>query len=173
AHVLSPEIFTHMPGSETFCIVNDVYVPRLRAGDDRIRAIFTTRPFFDLGTVEDFAEAQFDLMREGLRDFPHLFTGLVQKRRHVYVAASVKIPRSAAVVGPTAICAGATVGENAQIGPNAVIGASATIGDGARVTRSIVWPGARVEPGETLANVVRMPTLDATIPRTREPLFNG
>ncbi|MCC6157504.1 MAG: NDP-sugar synthase [Deltaproteobacteria bacterium] len=173
AHVVSPEIFDHMPSSDAFCIVNDVYVPLLRAGDERIRAIFTTRPFFDLGTVEDFAEAQFDLMREGLKDFPHLYSGLVQKKRHVYVAASVKISRSAAVVGPAAICAGVNIGENAQIGPNAVIGAGVTIGDGARVTRSIIWPGARVNTDETLANVVRMPTLDATIPRTREPLFNG
>ena len=173
AHVISSEIFRHMPDADAFCIVNDVYVPLLRAGEERIRAVFTTRPFFDLGTVEDFAEAQFDLMREGLKDFPHLFAGLVQKRRHVFVAASVKIPRSAAVVGPAAICAGATIGENAQIGPNAVIGPGAAIDGEARVTRSIVWPGARGEAGETLANVVRMPGLDATIPRTREPLFNG
>ncbi len=173
AHVIAPEIFEHMPASDAFCIVNDVYVPRLRAGDERIRAIFTTRPFFDLGTVEDFAEAQFDLMREGLKDFPHLFAGLVQKRRHVYYAASASVASDSAIVGPAAICAHAKVGERTQIGPNAVIGDGATIGDGARVTRSIVWPGARVEPGETLTNVVRTPTLDATIPRTREPLFDG
>jgi NDP-sugar pyrophosphorylase family protein len=173
AHVLSRVIFDRMPDADVFCIVNDVYAPLLRAGETRIRAVFTERPFFDLGTLSDYAEAQFELIREGLRDFPHFFTGLVQRKRHVFLSPSAKIDPSASLVGPCAVCAGATVGARAQVGPGAVVGERVVVEAGARVTRSVLMPGARTEADETLVNVVRTASLEATIPRSREPLIDG
>ena len=61
----------------------------------------------------------------------------------------------------TAVRRGATIGAGAVVVCGTTIGQYAFIGAGAvvegRVERSVLWPGARVEPGEVLRDAVRTP----------------
>ena len=48
-------------------------------------------------------------------------------------------------------------------GGASVIGAGAVVGTGADLVRSVVWPGAVVDPGERLVDAIRTPTLTVLV----------
>ena len=55
----------------------------------------------------------------------------------------------------------------AASGGTAVVGAGATVADGARLERSVVWPGAEVAAAEHLVDAVRTPRITVLVRETR------
>jgi len=154
-HVISPEIFRHMPEENIFCIIRQVYVPLIKTSSGAVRGHFTDAPFFDLGTPRDYAETQFELMRSLRGTFPHAFIGLAEKGESVFLSPSARIHPDAVLVGPCAVCADAIIEAGARIGPDAVIGAGAKIGMNSRVRQSVVLPGSVIEM-ETLSRLIHI-----------------
>jgi len=144
-HAISPEIFQHMPAEESFCINADVYLPLLTQSPGSVRAVFTDTPFFDLGTPDDYAAAQFVAMEQKPCPFPGTIFGMIEGPQGVFVSQRAHVDRSATLNGPCAVCDGAIIEKNVEIGPEIVIGAQARIKEGCRIARSIVMPRCVVE----------------------------
>jgi len=144
-HAISPEIFQHMPTQGSFCINADVYLPLLEKSPGSVRAVFTDTPFFDMGTPDDYAAAQFVVMEQKPCPFPGVIFGLTEGPPGVFVSPGARVDRSATLNAPCAVCAGAVIEKDAKIGPEIVIGANAQIKEGCRIARSIVMPVCIVE----------------------------
>ncbi len=140
AHAISPEIFRHMPQSNSFCINADVYLPLIQKSPGSVRAHFSDTPFFDLGTPDDYAAAQFVILDRKPCPFPYALSDLRETAPGVFISPDARVDRSAKLNAPCAICAGAVVEKDTQLGPEIVIGANARAPEGCKIAKSIVMP---------------------------------
>lgn len=146
AHLLSPEIFRYLPSDEVFCIVRQAYQPLLAARPGRVRAVYGTGRFFDLGRLEDYLAANWSLLDDpGPFDF---------------------LPRPAATENfrpPVLRGEGALVADGASLGPYVVLGDRARVESGVRLERTVVWPGAVAR--ESAADAVITPRRVVSSPK--------
>ncbi len=100
------------------CVVRHT-LRRLLARGERVSGVVDTGPWYDLGTVRSYAEAQFALLRG-------------------------EIP----LAGWTAPAGAVLVGQGAELGPGVAVGREVCVGSGARIEgrgevgQAIVWDGA-------------------------------
>jgi mannose-1-phosphate guanylyltransferase len=130
-HVTRPSVMARLPDGESDSI-RQGYLPWMHAGE-RVAAYEHTGGYFaEHSTPERYIESSWALMAGArLRHPPGTATG---------IDPSAQVDRTATIVGPVKICAGAVVAPGITVGPNVVIGARA------RVSRSleqtIVWADA-------------------------------
>jgi len=125
-HAMEPEIFDHMPARSEFGILEEVYIPLLRAGGTLGAWLQPAGArWTPVGTPRELLEANLSALAEETGDPDGSWIG-----------------------------AGAQVSEDARIGPRAVIGAGARVPDGAIVRDSLLLPGARLRAGASLERAI-------------------
>jgi len=136
-HVLEPVVFDYLP-AEGFSCINDHAVTRMIEDGLDVAAWLDAGPWYDLGTPAAYLQANRDLAAGRVR-LDQLAPGGTFQPDAVLLDDNV------------------TVEAGARLGPEVVCGAGCAIGTGARVSRSVLWPGARVAPGEQLDGLIVTP----------------
>jgi NDP-sugar pyrophosphorylase family protein len=151
-HVTRPSVVQRLPDGEA-CMVRQGYLPWIREGRTVAAFVDDGGTFFaEHSTPARYLQSNLALVQGArLRCAPGALHG---------VHPSASIHSSAVIEPPVRIGAGAIIGEQAVVGPDAIIGAGAEIEPGARVTRAVVWRGARAR-GHLEQCIV---TPEATIP---------
>jgi mannose-1-phosphate guanylyltransferase len=131
--VLGARLREHLPTRG--CLVGDGYIPALRRGE-LLRAVPYDGPFDDIGTCAHYLAANLDW--------------LARRRAAVDVTADVNVDVGMAMPRAQRAPASSWVGPGARVGPSVVldgsiVGADAEVSGAGRVTRCVLWPGARVE----------------------------
>ncbi len=150
--VVSRDLFGRLPFDEgrPACIVHDGYRALLDSG--RVRAFASRGGWADLGTPADLLATTADLLA---RDLPRRDDARYEEpQERVWVGRDVAIDPSARLVPPVLLGRRARVGADVVLGPFTVVGDGALVDDGARLVRSIVFPGARARGAHTGAIVV-------------------
>jgi mannose-1-phosphate guanylyltransferase len=136
-HVIQPELVERLPddGAER-CIVRQGYVPWIAAGVP-IHAHVADGYFMEHSTPERYLDGNFNLLngRVTLTHAPGPLSG---------IDPAAEIHSEAEIVAPVRIGAGARVGAYAVVGPDVVVGSYASVVAGVRVSRSVLWPNARL-----------------------------
>ncbi len=156
-HVMEPGVFERMPKREVFCINRDVYAHWIRAGHPCYG--YLHRGYWrDLGTPADYLQANLDLL-----DQDHPFSCPEPP------GGTFEQSPQASMTPPCRFGAGSVLQGDAKVGPGVTLGAGSHVGPGARVTRSVLWPGARIEAGEVVDQMIvtrfqRVPALPQDTP---------
>ena len=125
-HVMEAQIFERMPASGEFGIVDDVYIPLLRAGGPLGAWLQPSEArWTPVGTPRELLDANLRALGDETGDPAGVWIGK-----------------------------GAEVADGARVGPRAVIGAGAAVPDGAVVRDALLLPGARLQPGARLERAI-------------------
>jgi mannose-1-phosphate guanylyltransferase len=124
----------YIPGN-SFYHFRDALIPALFERGEKIMAYAADSYWNDIGTVEAYIQAHLDV-----------FGGGGTSRCRAAAAAGMPAP-GAGFHAPYYIEGGLKLGEGASVGPNVACYAGCEIGGGARLTNSVVMPGARVPRG--------------------------
>ncbi len=143
-HVTRPSVMRRLPDGESDSI-RQGYLPWMHAGG-AVAAFEHERGYFaEHSTPARYLESNLALVRgANLRFPPGPLSG---------VDPGARLAPDATIVGPVRIGPGATIGAGAVVGPDAVIGSGAVVEPGAKVTRTVVWAGARAT-GELTSRIV-------------------
>jgi NDP-sugar pyrophosphorylase family protein len=156
-HVLSPRVLRAMPKRDVFCIVREVLVPLVRAGE-RVVAFPAKGTWIDAGAPADYLAANENVLSAAIADPGGPLGSLLAETREVspsvFVAVTATIAADVRFAGPVLVGGGATIGPGATLGPRVVVGEGATVGAGARLADTVVWDGAGVPDGTDAARAV-------------------
>ncbi|MDX1762788.1 MAG: NDP-sugar synthase [bacterium] len=144
-HVLEPQALNALPDRNRFCINRDVYPQWVRSGKKCFGFIHEGY-WKDLGTLEDYFQANMDLLEERGISNPR-----AAGRKAEYSTEDISLEP------PYLVGDGVFLGETSRIGPRAIIGHGSRIGPQARITNSIIWPDASIEPGEQIDGMIVTP----------------
>jgi mannose-1-phosphate guanylyltransferase/phosphomannomutase len=141
-YVLSTDAMHGLPASGPVDFARDVF-PRLMSQGRPVAAVEAATTWSDLGTLESFRDAHLDAVRRGMpgvptRDVPPVWArslGVVAEGP-IHVGPRCRIGAGAHLVGPL------------------YIGADCTVGARARVERSVLLDGCRLEPDAWLRDSV-------------------
>jgi mannose-1-phosphate guanylyltransferase len=147
-HVLSPEIFSHLPAREAFCIIRDAYLPLLSSRPGAVRAHFTNGRFFDLGAPADYLAANWSLL-ENPGPFSFWRKGLSEVAPGLWQGEDIKLASNAILRPPLLLGNRVRVELGASLGPRVIVGDNATVAANAGLSRGVVWDGARVAGRES------------------------
>ena len=151
AHSLSSRIFQYLPERDFSGITEDVYLPLLGEGVERIAAVVYDGPWFDIGTPRRYAEASStmrELMIEGKVEIPG-GSRVVGETRSV-VATSARMTGS---ITRSVLAENTVVEENAAV-DECVIWHSARVGKNARVRRCILAQNVEIPPHSSATNAL-------------------
>jgi mannose-1-phosphate guanylyltransferase len=139
-YVLEPSVLERVPAGEVYSLERQLF-PELVAGGARLFATPTSAYWTDIGTPDNYLDANMDLLQGRFRtdavDKPG--ADLVLRAESADVAADARVTTSC-------------LGSGAVVEPEAVVEQSvllpgAKVMRDARVVRSVLGEGARVEPG--------------------------
>ncbi len=142
-YIFEPQIFDHIPaGVQDFG--NDVF-PALLAKGEHLNGINVGKRYWnDVGTLESFLQSNRDVAAGRVPGIASPFA-----RNPDATSGAQMLARSSSEIHPSAdVASGAKL-----VGTN-VIGAGARIEDGARVTDSMIMPGAIVPRGTSVTNEI-------------------
>ncbi len=134
-HVLEPTVFDFLPASGFSCINDEAYTAMIAAGLKVATHVYQG-PWFDLGTPAAYLEANRMLLSAKIC-LPQLDPLAGQKLQNAVLLGHEVMP-----------------GENVELGPEVAIGDGSVLGEGARVARSVLWPGSRVAAKAVLDRVI-------------------
>ena len=125
-YVLSPEIFRFLPAGEVHSIV-PTFLDLARGAGKVGGVVLDEGLWFDLGTRESYREAH-----------------------QLFSQPDARLSYTLDSSWPQPVHPSARIGAGAELSGLCVIGPDAEIGAGARLRDSIVWEGAKIEPGACL-----------------------
>jgi mannose-1-phosphate guanylyltransferase len=135
-HVTRPSVVARLPDGDA-CMIRQGYLPWMRAGGPVTAFEHVSGYFAEHSTPERYLDSNLAVVRGvGLRHPPGPTDG---------VDPSAVLDATAEVRPPVRIGAAAHVGAGAGVGPDAVVGAGAEVAPGARLTRTVVWAGAKAD----------------------------
>lgn len=146
-HILEPELFNHMPNKDSFCIVNDVYIPMIKKNPESIAGAFVTGEFFDMGTPEDYLIGNNTLLGNYLNPSSQFVEGYRHLGDNVFIGDRVHLGRGVSLVGPCLVGNDARIEGGSEIGKGTVVGNGAYLGAWTRLYGCIAWPGALLPGG--------------------------
>lgn len=160
--ILAPRAIARIP-SGTRSLVDDLWLPLLAEGRERVGLVFHEGSFFDLGTPADVVAASLSAL-ESRRDFDPA-EGFFDRGAKVLAADPEAVPEGVtrSVVGRARIAADARVDgsvlfDGAEIGPESSVTGSLVgpvhVGSGETVEGMFLWPGE--------IGVIRIPLHDAS-----------
>lgn len=134
-YILEPEVLNYIKEGEMADFSKDLY-PHLLAEGKPLYAYVTKGYWCDIGNVEQYLQAQFDIL-----DNKGTLISLPGKEVHsgVWMDGKVSIDTSAELIPPVVIGDGTVIGPHTRIGPMAVIGRGVNVGGGASLKRSVLW----------------------------------
>lgn len=144
-HVTRPSVMARLPDGES-CSIRQGYLPWMRAGEEVAAFEAPIDAYFAEHSTPDRYLASNRALLSGVRltHPPGALRG-VDPSAHVHSTAILRHPVR---IGP-----GAHIGEGAEVGTHTTIGRHAVVDAGARVRRSVVWPGAHAH-GEVADAIV-------------------
>ncbi|MHB0970657.1 MAG: nucleotidyltransferase family protein [Thermoanaerobaculia bacterium] len=134
AHALSSRIFRHLPDRDFSSITEDVYMPLLRAGSERIAAVLHDGLWFDIGTPARYVQAS-DVVRRAILEGAIATPG-----------GSRSDAASSSIVADDAVPSSGT--------RESVLGAASRVEESANVEGSILFERACVGAGCSVRNCV-------------------
>jgi NDP-sugar pyrophosphorylase family protein len=153
-HILSPEVFDHMPDKNHFCIVRDVYLPMIQDQPGSVRAVFAPGKFYDMGTPEDYLTGNLALLAQHIQETSELTKGLRHLGDRVFIGSNPTLGRGVNLIGPCVIGDDVQIEGGSQIGPLAAVGDGARLGPWSRIQHSVVWPNAFLPGGGQYTNAI-------------------
>ena len=139
-HILSKEIFNHMPNQDKFCIIQDVY-QKLIEDKAPIYGMKSDAAWFDTGETKEYEETQ-------LACLPHISKSWAESTFYTFEKLENNIWTSYyAIIDDTV-----TLKENTFIGHNCTIEKNCTIGPNVNLTN-----GIHVKEGTTIENKTILP----------------
>ncbi len=126
-HILEPEVFDFLPRSGFSCINRTAYTAMIERGL-KVCGFMYDGPWYDIGTPARYLAVNLDVAGGRLKLPPPGTLG----RIHGQV---LRGPRS-------------RVAPDARVGPRVVLGAGCLVPGGCRISRSVIWEGAVLEPGQ-------------------------
>lgn len=149
-YILEPEILEYIEENKMVDFSKDLF-PRLLAAGKPLYAFVTKGYWCDIGNVEQYMQAQFDILeKKGT-----LFSLPGRKvSADIWIGENVRVDPSAELTPPVVISDDCVIGPNASIGPLAVIGNGVQIGQGSSLKRCILWDNSMVGEGTELRGTV-------------------
>ena len=159
--VMEPEVLSHIPVGQPW-EMQRVYVELLRSGRP-IAGYFHRNYWMDLGTLDRYRQLHMDAL-DG--QCPMEIPGHEQELG-LWIAAGVHLDSAARIHPPVFIGPDCRVRGSAQIGPYAVLGRSCTVQRWARIVRSILWDGVRIDQNAVVEDCLVSRTFHCALtPRT-------
>ena len=152
-HLVEPAVYAHLPPRGFSCVVRQGYGPMMAAGED-LRGVIHGGSWNDLGTLDRYLDTHEQLLQAGPIEDEGTAWSVAPDGRHHGDGDAVTIHPDATVIPPVAMGAGAQIQRGATVGPAVYLGAGATVGARARIERSVLWPGAQVQPDTKHARVI-------------------
>ncbi len=135
--IVEPALLSRIPPAGPSCIIRETYRPLLGT-QAPVYGFLTTGTFREFGSPADYLAGTLALLAE---------------RARAGTLPPVETP-DVALTPPVFVSPKARISAGASIGPDAVIEEGASVPAGAAVSRSILWPGASLAPGESLDGAI-------------------
>ncbi len=148
-YVLEPSVLEHVPAGQPSSFERNLF-PSLLASDAPVYGYEVRGYWRDLGTPIAYLSAQADLL-EGRLALPVNGT---EQGRSQWFAEGAKIEEGAVLRGPVLVGSGARVESEGRVFGPSVLGPRTTVASGARVERSVLLAGARVERGAKVSDSI-------------------
>jgi mannose-1-phosphate guanylyltransferase len=151
SHIISPRIFDYLPDRDFSGITEDVYIPLLRDGREKIAGVVDDGLWFDIGTPMRYGAAADTLGRMTVEGELEVAPG-----SHIDREQSAIIADDASVEGRLER---ATIGRGSFVSKDALVRDSSVwdycvIGEGAAVERCLVGHGVVIPAGFELRDVI-------------------
>jgi len=124
--------------------------PALLTSGARVRGSELDGYWRDLGTPLAYLQAQFDLLEGRL----HLPVAAAERGRSQWFSDGAEVDAGAVLRGPVLVGEGARVERDGRVFGPAVLGPGTHVAGGARLERSVLLEGARVESGARVSDAI-------------------
>jgi len=150
-YVLEPSVMDEIPDPEEgeYDFSKELF-PKLLEQERRLYGFVTDAYWEDIGTLEQYASAQRDVLDGELKEVRPPGTRL---RENIYVGKRAQVDDEE-LEGPVVIGDNVRIDEGAKVSPYTVIGSNVVIAAGASVERSIVAEGTYVGEGAELIDTL-------------------
>ncbi len=148
-YVLEPSVLREIPSQEEYDFAKELFPKLLEAG--RPLYGYVAEDYWqDIGTLEQYMQAQRDVLDGKMRDVRPPGTRL---RENVYVGQRAQVDDEE-LEGPVVIGENVRVDEGAKVSPYSVIADNVVIAAGASVQRSVIAEGTYVGEGAELVDTL-------------------
>ncbi|MGE7885865.1 sugar phosphate nucleotidyltransferase [Bacillus cereus] len=137
-YIMEPEIFSYIPPRQFFDFSHDVFP--LLANKNVLFAYLSEGYWLDIGTFNQYRQAQFDLLTKKLQ-VPIPYTEVLPM---VWMGEGVTIGKGTKIHGPSFIGEGAKIGKGAVIEPYSIIGKNSIVSSYSHLQKSIVFANAHI-----------------------------
>ena len=145
-YILEPEVLDYINEQEMVDFSKDLY-PQLLAEGKPLYAYVTKGYWCDIGNVEQYQQAQFDILEKKgtLVSLPgkEIYPG-------IWMEEGVRIDPSVELIPPVVIGEGTVIGPHTRVGPLTVIGRGVHVGQGASLKRCVLWDYSWIGDGVEL-----------------------
>src|ERR687894_1062422 len=150
-YILEPSVMGEIPDPEAgeYDFSKELF-PKLLEQDRRLYGFVTDAYWEDIGTLEQYASAQRDVLDGRVREVRPPGTRL---RENIYVGRRAQVDDEE-LEGPVVIGDNVRIDEGAKISPYTVIGSNVVVSAGATLERSIVAEGTYIGEGAELIDTL-------------------
>jgi mannose-1-phosphate guanylyltransferase/phosphomannomutase len=150
-YLLEPSVMDEIPDPEKgeYDFSKELF-PKLLEQERRLYGFVTDAYWEDIGTLEQYASAQRDVLDGKVREVRSPGTRL---RENIYVGKRAQVDDEE-LEGPVVIGDNVRIDERTEISPYTVIGSNVVIGAGATVERSVVAEGTYIGEGAVLIDTL-------------------
>jgi NDP-sugar pyrophosphorylase family protein len=148
-YVLEPSVLDHVPAGQPSSFERNLF-PSLLASGAPVYGYELHGYWRDLGTPIAYLAAQFDLLEGRL----HLPINATERGRSQWFADDTRVDEGAVLRGPVLVGQGAAIEHEGRVFGPAVLGPNTVVAGGARLERSVLLEGARVERGAKVSDSI-------------------
>lgn len=139
-YILEPEILNYIDENKMVDFSKDLF-PNLLAADKPLYAFVTEGYWCDIGNVEQYRQAQFDILNN---KGTLLFLPGREVSAGIWMGENVRVDPSAELIPPLVIGNDCAIGPHVSLGPMAVIGDGVHIGEGSSLKQCVLWDGVMI-----------------------------
>ncbi len=149
-YILEPEILNYIDNNKKVDFSKDLF-PYLLAAGAPLYAFVTDGYWCDIGNVEQYMQAHFDLLE---RNGELLSIPAREVSRGIWLGDDLHLDPSVSLTPPVLIGDGCVIGPHTAIGPWTVLGNGVQCGRGSSIKRSILWDNSIVREGVELRGTI-------------------
>jgi mannose-1-phosphate guanylyltransferase/phosphomannomutase len=148
-YLFEPRIHSFIPEGEWYDFGFGVF-PELVAKGEPFYGFALAGYWRDIGSLEGYLEAQWDVMRGKVRaSIPG-----EQREPGLWVGSGAELHPTAKIAAPAVIGKRCRIGAGVEVGGATAIADGVEVPEGASLWNCVLWEGARVSPGERLCGAV-------------------